>query len=372
MFFDAVIVGAGPSGAHLGYILARKGMRVALVDRKTFPRDKLCGGFLSTKTLELLRKNYSHLDFASFSLNKVSANYELDSIASFGLNADTCIIKRQEFDYYLVREAALEGVTTFFGVPFHSVNFDSNEVCLADGTILSFKILIGADGVNSRLRNLMGLSPNKKGFCMETRIPIDLLKETNPSRDRSISVYFEKQYDGYGWIFPDQNEAVVGLGKLTNVSSEKEIIKKYHQFVNRVAYKCTQKSFGAYVPAGDNPILGDPAHENICLIGDAAGLIDPITGEGIYFALLSAEILSNAIENTNVYLSYKELMTNTLSQINDAVQMRNRLFSPVVLGNFLLSIQSVPEYGSEIVYEAVLTYKRTYREVFREFEYYNL
>ena len=106
MIYDTIIVGAGPSGAHLAYLLARAGKRVALIDKSLFPREKLCGGLLTQKTCDILATAYPHIKFATSPINQAYVCFQSNPIVSFRLLSPPNIVARLNFDTQLVDETS--------------------------------------------------------------------------------------------------------------------------------------------------------------------------------------------------------------------------------------------------------------------------
>lgn len=371
MIYDVVIIGAGPSGSHLSQLLANAGLKIALVDRINFPRNKLCGGLLTHKTLELLSASYPLLNIQHFDLQAAHGFYKDDLVISINFLSTACTTHRYIFDAALLAAAQSKGVHAYLGNALSNINFSKKEVFLKDGSVLKYNFLIGADGVLSKVRQLIDLPRNKMGFCMEAHVPWNHLKNSKSVEKGGIEIYYGDYSQGYGWVFPTVNTVAVGVGNLTEGMTEREIITSFHSFINKVLRNNTVKSLGAYIPSGDSVLLGNPEYEDICLTGDAAGLIDPFTGEGIYYALLSAEMAAKAIlSEGSAYFMYMQHMQDPLTVIHNAISVRNKIYTPYILRNVIASMQSVPSYSEQIIDETILTYSRTYNEAYEEIKLY--
>lgn len=372
MIYDAVIIGAGPAGACAGYWLTNAGLKTALVDRRKFPRDKLCGGLLTYKTIEILRTVLPVEDIPKYDISASHVFQHGQSVASFQLLSEAYTVRRTQFDTLLVEAAEKQGVHTYFGESLQSIDFLQKEVRLSGGDNLRYSVLIGADGALSRVRQLSGLSKNEMGFCVESHLPWELLRNPYHLRANGIEIYYGDYPDGYGWIFPCGDSVAVGAGNLTQGITEKEILTQYREFIADVLITADIKPTGAYLPSGTSVALGTPSYEDLFLIGDAAGLIDPFTGEGIYYAILSAKMAASSIISCKpAYSEYERRMSRIIHEIRNTVQIRNRIYSPSVLKHSLDFMQNACRYSEELIDETIIRYVKTYADAYEEIKFYS-
>jgi len=372
MFYDVVIIGAGPAGACAGYWLAQAGVKTALVDRSNFPREKLCGGLLTCKTVDMLRTILPAEDMLRYRVTAAHVFHNGQPAASFQLLSEAYTVRRLQFDASLVTAAEKQGVHTYFGASLQTIDFARKEACLSDGHRLQYSILIGADGALSKVRRLATIPRNKMGFCVESHVPWELLKNYDRLQTGGIEIYYGDFSAGYGWIFPCEDSVAVGVGNLAQGMSEKEILAQYHRFLADILTSDDMKPAGAYLPSGTSIVLGTPLYENICLIGDAAGLIDPFTGEGLYFALLSAKAVADAITSgQSPRPEYERRMKQYIHMIQDTVQIRNRIYSPAILKHSLDFMQSASRYSEQLIDETIVRYAKTYSDAYEEIKYYS-
>lgn len=372
MIYDAVIIGAGPAGAYAGSLLAKAGLKAALVDRRNFPRDKLCGGLLTCKTVDLLQLLLSTNQFHKFDVTAAHVFYQGQPTDSFQLLSPAYTVRRLQFDALLVEAAREQGIHTYLGASLQSIDFGQKEVRLSDGHKLKYSVLIGADGALSRVRHLAGLPKNDMGFCVETHIPWDQLKDSERLRTGGIEIYYGDYPNGYGWVFPNKDFAAVGVGNLAQGMPEKEILAQYRQFLADITVSENTKPTGAYLPSGTSVALGTSLQENLCLIGDAAGLIDPFTGEGIYYAFLSAKAAADSIVlGRAVYQEYERRMGQVVKAIQDTVRIRNRIYSPAVLRHSLDFMHNALQYSEKLIDETIVQYTKSYVDAYDEIKYYS-
>lgn len=366
MIYDAVIIGAGPSGAHLSYLLTRSGMRVALVDQCAFPRDKLCGGMLTNKTLNTLSGYYPEDGLLCADVKRAHVFYEDSPALSLRLLSSAKVVRRYKFDTELVRASESLGTQTYYGSALSGIDFKAKEVYLRNGLVLRYGQLIGADGARSKVRRLAGLTHSELGFCMEVHLPWETVKDTSRLQDGGIEIYYGKYAAGYAWAFPSPDSVTVGVGSLTNEISESDILGFFHAFLNQIAISTGVRPHGAYIPSGHGVTLGSSSHD-VLLIGDAAGLIDPFTGEGIYYALMSAEAAAGAVlSGQDVYGEYVRRMRPAVESIREAVPIRNRLYAPAALESAISTLRSCPQYCEQLIDEVILRGQKGYLQAYEE------
>ncbi|MFB6188236.1 MAG: geranylgeranyl reductase family protein [Halobacteriaceae archaeon] len=291
--YDVIVVGSGPGGSTAAYQLQQFGYDVLLIDEKTFPRDKLCGGLITYKTLQLLSRVFNQnkeellengiLDFGA---TEYAAYFNDDLVKREEIDVPFYFAKRFEYDEFLHNQAVASGVEPHLGDGVRSVDVDAGEVTTANGERFSADYIIGADGATSRVReklSKMGLVDtsgwNKNlAIAAEAYVPRD---EVDYNVDYPL-LHFGVLNWGYGWVFPNTDRLLIGVGGLNykNDTGFRDILDDYFQVLGLDYNPETVK--GHPIPFGN--YLSNPAHDNVLLIGDAAGTVDAITGEGIFYA----------------------------------------------------------------------------------------
>jgi geranylgeranyl reductase family protein len=315
-YFDIIIIGAGPSGCSCAYQLAGKELKIAILEKDTFPRDKICGDALSADVVNQLFRIDPNLGQkflksvpkqSSYGVRFYSPNHQcldIDFVNPNHKEAPGFIAKRKDFDtFYFNQIINLPGIHPFQDHKVVDIKYQEHEVIVkTDKKSFSGKMVIGADGTNSIVnRNLAKNKIEKDHYCAGVRQyfeHVDGFHEQN-----YIELHFYKDVlPGYFWIFPLPNsQANVGLGMLSSEISKQridlkeklsEIIKHHpnvkHRFKNARALESI-KGFGLPIGSKKRPCSGN----RYLLLGDAAGLIDPFTGEGIGNAIRSGRIAGN-------------------------------------------------------------------------------
>jgi len=308
-----VIIGGGPAGSISGFLLKNSGFNVLIIDKKEFPREKLCGGLVTQKSVNLLKEIFDEKFVNSLiedKKNNVQIYFKNKLISSVKTKIPFYLVDRKIFDYLLLKKYLEIGGELKTKTSFSKIN--ENKIELTNGETVEFKYLIGADGALSKVRNYIDPNFKPSGYCLESFIKSDV-------EDNNLKIYFGDLKTGYGWIFPRNNTNVVGIG--ADFSLNKNNFQNYYESVVKETCDFIPKPKGAFIPFGE--IVEKPAKENkLFLIGDAAGLVDPVTGEGIYYALKSGELIANSIINSNSKISAEEIYLNSIKIIQKEIKMR--------------------------------------------------
>lgn len=304
--FDVIIVGGGPAGATAGYLLAGHGLSTAIVDRKVFPRHKLCGGLLPVKTAALLERIFgvTGKDLADQGIvNHTSSGYGIywrqRLIVQASSDLPFSFVDRKAYDNYLLGMARSRGAAVFEGHRVTGVDPAAGTVIMASGAKMSARYIIGADGVLSEVRKWlpgMGGTPRKDRLAaaLEVFVPRAGMRMTVDCP----AVHLGYVNSGYAWVFPNRDRFVVGLGGMQdkNILKFNKILADYLTDLDLAAPREGLRGLKVHahpIPFGSP--LRRPAHLKVVLSGDAAGMADPITGEGIYYAHRSAEVAARSI-----------------------------------------------------------------------------
>lgn len=362
---DVIVVGAGPSGSATSYYLAQSGLKVLLLEKTQFPREKVCGDGLTPRSVkQLLDMGIEPTEENGWIKNKglriIAGKHrlelkwpELESFPNYGL-----IRTRQDFDEILANRAKSVGVdlrenTRVLG-PIRDevtgrvigVNAKNN-----DGNI-SYRapFVVAADGVSARMALALGLQRR------EDR-PMGVAVRTYYKSPRTNDDYMEswlelwngdKLLPGYGWIFGvGDGTSNVGLGILDSSPAfqsidYKDLLKKWlEQTPHEWGYRdenMVGEIRGAALPMGFNR---QPFYtQGLILVGDSGGMVNPFNGEGIAYAMesgkVAAEVIANAATATNAFQREK------LLQQYPAL-MKERLGGYYTLGRIFVKIIGHPE-----------------------------
>ena len=358
--FDVIIVGAGPAGSFAAERLARGGVRVALFDGRPPGEPKACGGGVTSKAL----KAWPHLlEAVGRTIDELDLYAPSGKLLHLKLEESFAVYSRIAFDTFLRERARAAGAQVFtekISARGFKQTADGWIVRGQSGAEFSSEWLVGADGANSAIgKKLAGpLPPAEMEVAFGYRAPFP-----NDGNAATVVAFLPK-WVGYAWAFPRPDHISFGiattqdafdhdaLDKLlwdfmvsyyevaqvgnsragmrlwSNGKSEAQISNLSHI---RAELKKTAERYAARIP-GLEPRTWDTRHacgEHWALLGDAAGFADPVTGEGIYYALRSAELFADAYLS-GAPLNYERLWRADFGrELQRASQMRRKFY-----GNF--------------------------------------
>ena len=295
MTSDVFIVGAGPAGAYLAYLLAKQNVDVVVADKASFPRTKVCGGGLSRKTTALLDFDIEpviqrHIRGAWLTYqNRDTIEAELDPPSG-------CSVLRSEFDNFILQQAISRGARFLPRCSFESAERDKDGIRIQTSAgEMSARYLVGADGVFSAVRkaffprDLVSYAP-----AIEVLIPVG--EQTMADFDDRMVFDFGGMPRGYGWIFPKKDHLNVGVYSMFPRRSIRDDLKRFMSRYETLRAHDDVKILGHSIPTQNRE--GIYAADRVLLLGDAAGFAESFYGEGIYFALKSAVLAAESFART--------------------------------------------------------------------------
>lgn len=308
--FDIVIVGAGPGGCACALALRHSGLKIALIDKATFPRDKVCGDAIpgpSFKTIHALEKAFGKkMDTFKKAENIVASKIFSINHQSFTINWFTKSYnsKRIDFDHFLLNLVKQNTDAEIHqGITVKQIFRDDSNLKVVgiskNKTAQQFlaKMVIGADGANSIIaKKLLHFRLNKNHHCAAVRAYYKGISGLTPNTNEFHLI--KKYVPGYFWIFPLPNGyANVGFGMQTQKISDKQLDlkKSFNDIVSNhpnlkyrfqnATLESTVKGFG--LPLGSR--FFELSGERFMLVGDAGSLVDPLQGHGIDKAMISGK-----------------------------------------------------------------------------------
>jgi geranylgeranyl reductase family protein len=281
--FDVAVVGAGPAGSTAAYRLAHAGAHVLLVDTAIFPRDKPCGGGVTGRAARLL----------PFSIEPVVEDVvdRLECRLGYGPRFErraraplAYMTQRARLDHFLVDKAAEAGADVRDGVKVADVRPNAVSV---DGKEIAARIVIGADGCNGSAAKMLGLAQEiVYGVALEANYP----HESRFAHAMTLDIAAVR--GGYGWVFPKGDHVNVGVGGDESEGPKLRAHLRRCCEAHGIDPDAARDARGYRLPMrrpGSRLALGTAA-----VIGDAAGLVDPFSGDGMYEAFLSAQLVTEA------------------------------------------------------------------------------
>ena len=289
--FDALVVGAGPAGSATALRLARAGARVLLTDRRSFPRDKPCGGGLTGRALRFAPCDVSPVVEHVVDRFELGLRYR----KRFRRRSDEPLVlmtSRRRLDAFLAEQAALAGAVFRDGVTVGglSVGPDGVEAAVA-GDRVRAEIVVAADGANGTTARAAGVEPELlRGVALEGNVSHG---HVDPARYDGLAVIeIGVVPGGYGWVFPKGDHVNVGVGgwggEGPHLRAHLERLCRAHE-IDPSALRDVR---GHRLPMRLGPTA---SAGRTLLVGDAAGLVDPLSGDGMYEAFVSAKLAAEAI-----------------------------------------------------------------------------
>ncbi len=287
--FDVAIVGGGPAGSSCAAFCARGGLRTLVLEREKFPREKVCGDCLNPSCWPVLQRlslaqrvrdlPHSKLDSVEFiAIGGRNVIVDLPSGDACELSVkrslfDALLLKRaQDLDAHVREETTVRALT-------HNGNW---KIETAGGENFSARILVGADGRNSTVAHLCNLLPRpaRERVALQAHIPLP-----QNFGSRIVLQFLPEGYSGQAPV----NETELNLclvGTPPTISRLRRWAEGHFEIT-------ADQSWRTITPLTRSPV--PCAHQNLFFIGDAARVVEPFTGEGIYYAMRSGELAAIAI-----------------------------------------------------------------------------
>ena len=311
---EIAIIGAGPAGAHLASRLAGRGREIVLFDPKG-AWEKPCGGGVPTRAIREFAFILESSNYPRKLVRRITMISPAKRRVSLTVDEPFAIYSRKVLNG-LVLDRAIETGAEFVraGVSDFAREGDGWRIKTNDGRVWRARFLVGADGAASfTRRRLVGIFPKQDlalAFGYNVDVSDDLTTETPANGKRAqrdslmdeVVVQFPKNFTGYLWAFPRPGVMNFGVAsKLGEKSSDElrtllsDFVKNY--FGGRMPDSSRVSFFGAKIPTLDLKSWKDlqTSGDGWALVGDAAGFADPITGEGIYYAFKSADLLAESL-----------------------------------------------------------------------------
>ena len=294
--FDSIIVGAGPAGATAAYYLAKKGQSVLIIEKASFPRYKPCGGGVSPEIADWF--DFDFTPVVKNTVSQVKYTWKMGDPMEINLEGVTpmWMVQRAEFDNFLVQQAIQQGAELKDNSEVTAINLqgDSWQISTSEGSFEA-KYLIAADGANSFVANKLGFSQAKTVAAANFEVPGEV------SDRRANMAYFDfgSLKNGFMWCFPKTDGYSFSAAYVRDAKGKpQELQKQLKKYAEQFGLDVNN---GKYIEHplklwdGDHPLHSD----RVVITGEAAGIVDPLIGEGIrpamFTGIKAAEAVSKAI-----------------------------------------------------------------------------
>jgi Dehydrogenases (flavoproteins) len=364
--YDCIIIGCGPAGMSAAYHLFRNGItNICIIEKNNENYHKPCAGLITKKGNKLLLEMKIDLKKESdyFEMNDINIFYKNNK--SFKINTKeyswlaSKYPNRENFDDLLKDKIKKLGVPCFYNM--NIINIEENEVITKNKTF-KYKNIIFADGVNGYSKKY-NKKDKLKNFSLEV-----VVKNTNISNKNFVNLYFGISKKGYAWYGNTGKNISIGL---TDEYNKKiNYINLLKDFSKTLGYEINNKDIkGAYFPCG--PKKNVTYGNNTYIIGDAAGLTDPLTAEGIYYSLITAKYAALAIArgDINYYINKVKPITNNFKFINKSRNLfYNKFISKFLWNKFSKKHSDFVSFAWQNVviegkykYKDILKYHKDYK-----------
>ena len=297
-FYDVLIVGGGPAGSTLAYSLKNSGLKIGILDKKTFPRQKVCAGWVTPEVMRVLN---IHLDdYAKNRVLQKISGFKISQLGQKQLESHysgepvSYGIRRIEFDDYLLQRC---GAELILNEAFNKMEKTSEGFIVNDN--YKANLVIGAGGHYcpvARAIDSKGVS-ELAVVAQEAEFEMTALQKASCSiREEVPELFFTPDLKGYGWVFRKGDYLNIGLGRedKSRLSSHVKMFCDYLLAQGKIPEDIVEKYNGhAYLLY--NHAVREMVADNVLLIGDSAGLAYPQSGEGIRPAVESAMIAAEVI-----------------------------------------------------------------------------
>lgn len=363
--YDTLIIGAGPAGLAAAITLRSRGENPCVIERATFPRHKTCAGLVTAKTYRLIGELFGgdpSDSLFSCASSRIRLFQRTEMLVSAELERPVRFVSRMRFDNALAERYRALGGVLMEGEKHITVDDSSRTVTLKNGDTLRYRHLLFADGALSLSRKLWDCGSDVFALGIEAYIPSRLLPVD------SVDLYFDYLDTGYAWVFPHGDTVCVGAADLSRRNTD------WHGLFDRFLADLGIpdegiKRVGAFLPYG-KAVRQDRLPEHVMLLGDAGGLTDPISGEGLYMALRSGIDAAQSLISSDPKQHYLNRIAPLTDAVREGTKVQHTLYSALPHRIFLHKVrdnQRVVQYFFENMVE---DYRYSYRDLPRLFNDY--
>ncbi len=339
---DVAIVGAGPAGCRAAWHLARAGARVAIFDG-SHPREKPCGGGVTGRALDLVRDSIDTSSIRAVTVDDITfahrdrrAHVTLRDAAE--ATPQLAVTSRARFDGALLSAATGAGAT-LRAERVRDISPDGKGWCIStrrDSTQASW--VLGADGPNSLVRRRVGRPFDRADLSIATGFFV------HGVGSRSVAIAFEDNPPGYLWSFPRPDHLAVGVCAQADTTQPATLLEAASAWIARnVSGPSALQRYSWPIPSLRLSSLERerPSGAGWMLLGDAGGMVDPITREGIFFALVSGEAAAESLLEQGDPADRYAQRTRSLvyDELMRAARLKSRFFSPRFTALLLRALQ---------------------------------
>ena len=291
---EVAIIGAGPAGATLAYELLQGGLKPLILDKAVFPRIKVCAGGLTIKALKFLPPDLGPV--LENEIRRVQLSFNLGRAFTKAWHQPLLYtVERQRFDAFLMDRVRQAGGEFGDGERLEKITAGPGDssTLVTSRRLITARVVVGADGARSNVARGAGLQPvDFWHLGLQMEVPRNLMGKSASEFTRTICLDLGTMADGYAWVFPRGEVLIIGVGGPVHQGPQ---LKRYHaRLLSHLGLG--EQSFPLAAHLIPHRVTPRPIMRGrVLLVGDAAGLADFWTGEGIFSALHSARLAAQPI-----------------------------------------------------------------------------
>ena len=367
--YDVAIVGTGPAGCLLAYELARAGWAVLLLEKKRLPRYKTCGGGLTQRARGLIPFDIENVIEDRAHTIRLRVDYQT-AFTQAQPSPAVHLVMRDRLDDCLAQHAVANGAVLLDQTRFLSLSGPPGNLTIQTSAgSFRARVIVGADGVHSRVARVMQL-PIK--YRLMPALEAELIVPPATLSRFAGTIYFDFGVTpgGYAWLFPKKNHLSAGI--LARRRSAKQLKPHFFQYLtkNGLRRETDIRSLRLHSIPCRPDCRNRYADQRGLIVGDGTGLVDPVTGEGIYYALKSACIAAVAIK---MHLKRRQPLTHHYNR-DIKMEIESEILRADILARILYSFPAfsnrvLKNYGAKIgakhmaVYLGAMTYRQLFNYV---------
>jgi geranylgeranyl reductase family protein len=352
MEYDVIIVGAGPAGTITAYHLARAGFHVLILEKEKLPRYKSCAGAVAARTLDIIDFDISPV--LERSVYRVCFTHKFGRGRLMAAESPLAyMVMRDKLDYLLTEKAVQAGAEVLQEAEVTDIHVHSDgAIVSAAGQQFHGKIAVGADGSGSVVAKILKLSSARR-LVVTVQGEVSVDASTMTEHGSRMWVDIGSVPFGYAWLFPKAHHLSVGIGTL----------QKRARGLKDYFWRCLKamvpryQSIQVYVHplavwGGEYKLAGN----RVILVGDAAGITDPLTGEGIYYAvrsgIIAAQVIGRCLSQSQYDMAEYELAIRSRlgHSLQTAVKLSALFYAfPRATHRFILCNDKITTYFSEMM-----------------------
>jgi len=341
MQYDVAVVGTGPAGATAARELALHGVSVVMLEKESLPRYKVCGGGIAFRARSLL-------DFDIAPVVRSECHVAMLSLANTGISYTATraqpvvsMVMRSEFDQLLVKHACEAGAELIEQCTVESASFSASGVALQTSVgVISAAVVVAADGATSTMARLAGWERLKHmGPALECEL--DVSAADYQRFEEVVRLDFGMPGNGYAWVFPKGGHLSVGIGRFGTGGRKDDLKKALRVYLNDLNLPLPDESdvHGYVIPL--LPRQDGFVKNRVFLVGDAAGLCDPVSAEGISAAIISGRLAAKALISGKLDVdhskqAYEGELKTLLQELDASRKLAGLFYSSHTLRKWLL------------------------------------